>query len=223
MVLRDATGGEEVNGRPWFSETWAASRGRGRAHVFARAAPPALDSHMKTQPGAYARAGLLRFGIRLRFSNRRACMRANTLACAWLLSAMLLAAATLVGCHAELAHRSDADLLRASPGKAMLRTELYFGAARHDGTAVTDDAWRAFLRDEVTPRFPDGFTILDSRGQWRGPDGRIVEEPSRVLIILYEPDDADVGQRIEQIRATYQQRFDQDAVMRVDSVQRVAF
>ena len=88
--------------------------------------------------------------------------------------------------------------------------------------AALDREVLAVIR-EVTPRFPDGFTILNSRGQWRGPDGRIVEEPSRVLIILYEPDDLDVGQRIEQIRAMYQQRFDQDAVMRVDSVQRVAF
>ena len=105
----------------------------------------------------------------------------------------------------------------------MLRTELYFGIARRGGGTVSDDDWRAFLRDEVTPRFPDGLTVLESRGQWRGPDGKLVEEPSRVVMVLYEPGDRRASDHIEQIRAAYISRFDQDAVMRADSVDRVSF
>ncbi len=47
--------------------------------------------------------------------------------------------------------------------------------------------WLAFLDREVTPRFPDGLTVLDAYGQWRAHPN---EQPSRlrskVLIILCE-------------------------------------
>jgi hypothetical protein len=139
---------------------------------------------------------------------------------------LAVVAAALCGCRTETARTSDpgeARLLRASPGKPMLRTELSFGLNRRDGGAVTEDEWRAFLRDEVSPRFPDGLTVLDSRGQWRGPDHKLVEEPSRVVILLYEPSDPTASRRIEQIRSIYKSRFNQDSVMRADSVERLSF
>jgi hypothetical protein len=126
-------------------------------------------------------------------------------------------------CRAHPADPTASHLLRASPGKLMLRTELYFGIARRGGGTVSDEDWRAFLRDEVTPRFPDGLTILESRGQWRGPDGKVIEEPSRVVMVLYDPADRQANDHIEQIRAAYESRFDQDAVMRADSVEHVSF
>jgi hypothetical protein len=139
---------------------------------------------------------------------------------------LTLVAAALSACRAQVAHTSDpaeARLLRASPGKPMLRTELSFGLKRRDGGVVSDDEWRAFLRDEVTPRFPGGLTVLDSRGQWRGPDQKLVEEPSRVVIFLYDPTDPSAGRHIEEIRGIYKSRFDQDSVMRADSVERLSF
>ena len=127
------------------------------------------------------------------------------------------------GCHGELTVTDEPRLLRDSPGKPMRRTELSFGLARRGGGAVSDEEWRAFLRDEVTPRFPNGLTVLDSRGQWRGPDQKLVEEPSRVVIVLYEPTDETASARIEEIRNLYKARFDQDSVMRADSVERLSF
>jgi hypothetical protein len=70
-----------------------------------------------------------------------------------------------------------------------IRCELFFGigsfGAPDDG--VGEMRWRAFLDREVTPRFPDGLTVLDAYGQWRGHPG---EEPSRLrskmLVILCE-------------------------------------
>ena len=129
----------------------------------------------------------------------------------------------LPGCRGPTSAPTESGLLRTFPGKEMLRTELYFGIARRGGGTVGDDEWRAFLRDEITPRFPDGFTVLDARGQWRGSDGELIEEPSRLVIVLYEPTDRRANERIEQIRAAYKSRFDQDAVMRADSVDRVSF
>ena len=51
--------------------------------------------------------------------------------------------------------------------EAFSRTELFFGTAKPDGTAVTEAEWTAFLADEITPRFPDGLTVLSGMGQWQ--------------------------------------------------------
>jgi hypothetical protein len=40
------------------------------------------------------------------------------------------------------------------------RTELYFGSGKPDGSSVTEKEFRAFVDKEVTPRFPDGLTLL---------------------------------------------------------------
>lgn len=97
----------------------------------------------------------------------------------------------------------------------MARLELYFGTQRPGGAPVTDAEWAAFLDEEVTPRFPDGLTVLEGNGQWRNSQGVITRETSTLLIILYEPS-AEKHAAIEDIRAAYKDRFDQESVMRVD-------
>ena len=97
------------------------------------------------------------------------------------------------------------------------RTELFFGTAKPDGTAVTDAEWRAFLNDEITPRFPDGLTVLSGLGQWQEADDDIVQERSMLVILLYPPDAAaDSSAKIEQIRTAYEQTFQQESVLRSD-------
>jgi hypothetical protein len=98
----------------------------------------------------------------------------------------------------------------------MARLELYFGTQRPGGAPVADAEWAAFLDQEVTPRFPDGLTVLDGNGQWRNSQGVITKETSAVLVILYEPS-AEKSAAIEDIRAAYKDRFDQQSVMRVDA------
>src|SRR5262245_20034140 len=46
-----------------------------------------------------------------------------------------------------------------------IRTELYFGTAKPDGV-VTDEEFHLFLDTEITPRFPDGLTLLKGDGQF---------------------------------------------------------
>ena len=53
-----------------------------------------------------------------------------------------------------------------------LRTTLYFGLARPKGS-VSELEWQIFLRDEVTARFPQGLTVWEAEGQWKGTDGAI--------------------------------------------------
>ena len=120
----------------------------------------------------------------------------------------------------------SAPLAPPAPGDDWLRTELYFGRAipaSAGGGEVTDEAWEAFVAEEITPRFPDGLTVAPVAGQWRdAASGRVVRERTSVVVV-YHPPGRDAGERVEAVRRAYQRRFAQDSVMRVTSRARVAF
>ena len=85
------------------------------------------------------------------------------------------------------------------------------------GSMVSDESWETFLNDVVTPLFPDGFTVLGGRGQYREASGTIAKEPSHVLVFLYRRSERKAsGNKIESIRSEYKKRFSQESVLRVD-------
>jgi hypothetical protein len=100
-------------------------------------------------------------------------------------------------------------------GKLSVKTELFFGLSKPNGV-ITDAEFQQFLDREITPRFPDGLTLLEGQGQFRNAGGRIIVERSRVLILLYFPSDDGSHQKIEEIRAKYQKDFQQESVLRID-------
>jgi hypothetical protein len=96
------------------------------------------------------------------------------------------------------------------------RTELFFGTAKPDGV-VTEEEFRDFVDRHVTPRFPDGLTLLKGDGQFRGEDNVVIKEQSFVLILLYPYESFNKSsQRIQKIRNLYKDRFAQESVLRVD-------
>lgn len=98
-----------------------------------------------------------------------------------------------------------------------VRTELYFGLTKPDGSTLTESEWVAFVDEIITPRFPDGFTVVDGKGQWRNSAGKIVKESSRVFIVVYpRKTRADASKKIDEVRAEYKKRFNQESVMRID-------
>jgi uncharacterized protein DUF3574 len=90
--------------------------------------------------------------------------------------------------------------------------ELLFGRNIGNRVGVTEAAWVRFVAREMTPRFPDGLTIIDASGQWRDRDsGKVVREPSkRVEIVL--PGSDDDAAKLDAIVAAYKSRFHQQAV-----------
>jgi len=134
-------------------------------------------------------------------------------------------ACLMLGAGALAAYRAvvpDAGPSTCRPGAAqMARIELLFGTARKSGAAVGDVEWQSFLATEVTPRFPDGLTVLTGFGQWRSGES-VRKEGSRVLLI-FAPRRPDNDARIEAIRDTYKARFEQDSVLRVDGLSCVSF
>src|SRR5215510_4503854 len=68
-----------------------------------------------------------------------------------------------------------------SSGKRFNRTELLLGLSRRDGSTVTDAEFQHFVDTEVTPRLPNGFTVVAGSGQFKDSRGLIVREGARVL------------------------------------------
>jgi hypothetical protein len=122
--------------------------------------------------------------------------------------------------------RHNAQAAVAEPpifGEIWAKTELYFGTSKPDGGAVSDKKFERFLDQEVTPRFPDGLTLLTGTGQFRNSGGMIIQERSKLLILLYPLTDIDASNRIEAIREAYKLMFQQESVLRVDSRAGVSF
>lgn len=92
------------------------------------------------------------------------------------------------------------------------QAELFFGRNIGDQLGVSDEAFARFIDEELTPRFPNGLTILDARGQWRSAAGPIVREPSKIVILAL-PGRSGGEDRLQAARQAYRQRFDQEAVL----------
>jgi hypothetical protein len=114
----------------------------------------------------------------------------------------------------------------ATRGPTGVHTEylerLYFGRDIGQTAHVTDSAWTVFLRDVVTPRFPDGFTTFNANGQWRDKTGTIIREGSFLLEVTH-PAERRHDQAIRDIIDEYKRRFRQEAVLRVVLPAKISF
>ena len=142
------------------------------------------------------------------------------------LNALLLALTTVAAGPADATQEQIVRI--QAPGRAVVqrpvpvgaksgampfvRSELYFGTARRDGV-VTEAEFREFVDQHVTPRFPDGLTLIKGDGQFRSERRVVIKEQSFVLILFYPYDTRDEClRRIERIRFLYKAEFDQQSV-----------
>jgi hypothetical protein len=64
--------------------------------------------------------------------------------------------------------------------------------------------------------------VLSGNGQFRDARGTIVQEKSKLLILLY-PFDRKASRTVDEIRLEYQGMFQQQSVLRIDEEQCVSF
>ena len=103
--------------------------------------------------------------------------------------------------------RAQPALQCSGAQKPWVVADLLFGRAN-----ISEASFARFLAAEVTPRFPDGFTVIDAKGQWRNPAGqRISRERSKVLMIAMPPA-VDNEERLQRIIEAYKTRFKQQSV-----------
>ncbi|MDB5424312.1 MAG: hypothetical protein JWQ29_1728 [Phenylobacterium sp.] len=108
-------------------------------------------------------------------------------------------------------------------GQERLRTaQLFFGQNIGGKPGVSEADFRRFVDDELTPRFPDGLTILNGGGQWRGSENQLIRDASKVVLIVL-PGKSDATPRIEAVRGAYKQRFQQESVLLVTQASCVSF
>jgi len=95
----------------------------------------------------------------------------------------------------------------------MVSAEMLFGRKIGDHVGVSDAAFAQFTAREITPRFPDGLSVIDAAGQWRDSTrGTLVREPSKIVLIVFA-DDAEKRAALDAIAAAYKHDFRQQSVM----------
>jgi len=116
------------------------------------------------------------------------------------------------------------DAARPAAAANWQRAELYFGLGR----AGADDApahaqrWQQFLDDEVTPRFPDGFSVLDVYGQWQRREPKSIERlNAKLLVILFQGPQHRAD--LDALRAAWKQRTGDQSVLLTISPAEVSF
>ncbi len=133
---------------------------------------------------------------------------------------------TFFGVQLPLAAAATANAApsgRPKSAETWRQTQLYFGTSQSSGFVVTDREFQTFLDVYVTPRFPDGLTLVTGYGQFRGENGLIAKERSHVLTLFYPPDMQNANTLIEEIREAYKMRFAQESVLRADSTAGISF
>jgi len=129
---------------------------------------------------------------------------------------VLIAVLLLAGCATR-------PPLSCPAGQERLRTaQLFFG--RNDAVQphVSDRDFRRFVDEELTTRFPDGLTVLDGGGQWKGEENRRIREAAKVVLIVL-PREGDPKPRLDAVKAAYRVRFNQDSQLLVTAASCVSF
>lgn len=126
-----------------------------------------------------------------------------------------IAALAIAGAGGDALAQVGPAVVCVAPLKPAVSVDLYFGRGKPDGGEVSDAEWEDFLATEVTPRFPDGLSVMDVRGQYRGSSGRAVSERSkRLQVVVFDPPTHVI--KIAEIIDLYRQRFRQESVLRTE-------
>lgn len=116
------------------------------------------------------------------------------------------------------------DAQRPARAAHWQRAEVYFGLGRRDAddAAAFEARWQAFLDEEVTPRFPDGFSVLDAYGQWQRQDTRQIQRlNSKLLVVLFQG--AKHRRDLDALRAAWKQRTGDESVLLAITPAEVSF
>ena len=120
-------------------------------------------------------------------------------------------ALALGGCSIELLR--EHPLGCRSDEQRLVRDTLYFGASIPGGGEVNATAWQGFEHDVLTAAFPRGFSVIDANGHWRGADGAVAREASRIVVIVHT-DDAQSAAEVRRVAQRYREMFHQESVLR---------
>jgi hypothetical protein len=127
--------------------------------------------------------------------------------------------------QAATAPTLQGDSAHPAQASGWVDTRLYFGLgpADHPEQGISEARWRDFLDREVTPRFPDGLSVLDVYGQWLGKGQAVPERLHTKMLIVYYPDSPENRGKINAIRAAWKKMTGDQSVLRVTEPADVSF
>ena len=73
--------------------------------------------------------------------------------------------------------------------------------------AVSPERVMSFLDTEITPAFPEGFTVIQALGQWASPKGGKVTRERTTVIEIYCDDTEENKAKIYALAADFVERF----------------
>ena len=141
----------------------------------------------------------------------------------------LLSAALLSSCATTAVPSTGStlhgDAAHPAQTQGWVETRLFFGLGLVDDAThgVSEQGWRSFLDAEVTPRFPDGLSVLDVYGQWQGKGQPQPERLRSKMLVIDYPDTPANRDKVEAIRAAWKQRTGDQSVLRVTQPAEVSF
>lgn len=127
---------------------------------------------------------------------------------------MRLAAILALSLSAAACATAPPARIAACPaGESQIRVAQLFLGASTTGR-LSERALRRFVDQEVTPRFPDGVSVVDGGPQWTGRNEGLIRDSAKVVLIAL-PDSGDARARVEAVRDAYRARFGLDSFVAI--------
>ena len=92
-----------------------------------------------------------------------------------------------------------------------VKTELYFGLLKPNGTTVSEEEWQSFVDKSVSPLF-EGFTIIDASGQHKDAEGKAIIGKVKMLIVVQEDED---DKKIDKVKKSFNRKFPKNGFFKV--------
>jgi len=103
------------------------------------------------------------------------------------------------------------------------RTELYFGGGLRKERGDYETVWNDYLDNVVTPRFPEGLTLIEATGQWRVKEGKAPRRRSSKIIILIHEATPEKLRNLDEIRSIWKEKSGHISVLKVTVPVEVSF
>ncbi|MEA5570032.1 DUF3574 domain-containing protein [Calothrix sp. UHCC 0171] len=104
----------------------------------------------------------------------------------------------------------------------IVKEELYFGLSKPEGKVVSELEWQRFLNNVISPRFREGFTVMNANGQYLSRNGKLIRENTKLVILIHQKHSTKNVQ-VQEAIAKYKQMFQQESVLRVTSNVKLSF
>jgi hypothetical protein len=118
----------------------------------------------------------------------------------------------LLGLAAETGAQAQSISCPLSEQQPMLVLQMFFGLSVPNRGPVTSREWSAFLRQSVTPRFPDGFTVYDAYGQWLDQKRHSIAREGTKVIVIATADTPELRTKVAEVSENYRRLFHQQSV-----------